>query len=192
MVVVLQAPPRGETGPGRVLIQAHAPGGGAFNVELEIFLIYRLTPPGWGRKVGSEWAYILGSLQGVLFRADPRLGTPEINTEMIRAVPVQDFFLHGLEALKKHLDMDGALTLSSSDLFNAAKDGPTDSTLELVGRYYTVLADSGENPVTTIANDAGISRSTATRWVKKARELGFIDTMVSDKWKSKRNDRPTA
>ena len=192
MVVVLQAPPRGETGPGQVLIQARTPSGETFIVELEILLIYRSAPPGWGRKVGNEWAYILGSLQGVLFRADPRIGAAEINTEMIRAVPIQDFFLHGLEALKKHLDMDGAMALSSSDLLTAAKDGPTDSTLELVGRYYTVLADSGENPVTTIANDAGISRSTATRWVKKARELGFIDTMVSDKWKSKRNGRPTS
>lgn len=56
----------------------------------------------------------------------------------------------------------------------AAAEGPVDSTLRQVAASYLVAYACGLPPGATIAAEFGIPRSTAGRWIAKAREKQFL------------------
>jgi hypothetical protein len=50
----------------------------------------------------------------------------------------------------------------------------TDSNLQTVADVYRMAVERGDPPTKTVANQLHIARSTAGRWVQKARERGFL------------------
>ena len=58
--------------------------------------------------------------------------------------------------------------------------GKEDRTFRLVGDVYEDELRRGGKPVQTIAEAFGVSRGTATRWVRKARDLGYINALESE------------
>lgn len=59
--------------------------------------------------------------------------------------------------------------------------GKEERTFELVGGVYEDELRRGGKPVQTIAEAFGVSRGTATRWVRKARDLGYISALESER-----------
>lgn len=59
--------------------------------------------------------------------------------------------------------------------------GREDRTFQLVGGVYEDELRRGGKPVQTIAEAFGVSRGTATRWVRKARDLGYISALESER-----------
>ena len=65
--------------------------------------------------------------------------------------------------------------VSPAEVARARAEGPTDESLRLVAHIHQTAAAIGDSPVKAVVNSIGISRPTATRWVRKAREKGFLD-----------------
>ena len=59
--------------------------------------------------------------------------------------------------------------------------GKEERTFELVGGVYEDELRRGGKPVQTVAEAFGVSRGTATRWVRKARDLGYISALESER-----------
>lgn len=59
--------------------------------------------------------------------------------------------------------------------------GKEEKTFQLVGGVYEDELRRGGKPVQTIAEAFGVSRGTATRWVRKARDLGYIAALESER-----------
>jgi hypothetical protein len=57
--------------------------------------------------------------------------------------------------------------------------GPTNETLKLVALVYRLALVVGDGPTNTVADQLGIPRSTAGRWVTRARDRGLLT--VSDR-----------
>lgn len=55
-----------------------------------------------------------------------------------------------------------------------AKVGPTTETLQQVARIYRLALLLGDAPTNAVASALGVPRSTAGRWVTRARDRGFL------------------
>ena len=62
-----------------------------------------------------------------------------------------------------------------------AKSGPTDEALNAVAAVYRRALMVGEPPTKAVVDDLGLARSTAGRWVMKAREKGFLGSTTKGK-----------
>ena len=59
--------------------------------------------------------------------------------------------------------------------------GKEEKTFQLVGGVYDDELRRGGKPVQMVAEAFGVSRGTATRWVRKARDLGYIAALESER-----------
>lgn len=59
--------------------------------------------------------------------------------------------------------------------------GKEEKTFRLVGGVYEDELRRGGKPVQMVADAFGVSRGTATRWVRKARDLGYIAALESER-----------
>lgn len=57
---------------------------------------------------------------------------------------------------------------------DVAKHGPTPKALQAVAIIYRVAYAAGDNPTNAVAQNLNLSRSTAGRWVMKARAAGYL------------------
>jgi hypothetical protein len=92
----------------------------------------------------------------------------EITSEMIRSLPVGKLLRWGAI---------NANTLLASPRVDAAKirtQGPTDESLRAVARVYRVAFAAREDPTAAVASGLQLPRPTASRWVKTARQRGFL------------------
>ena len=62
-----------------------------------------------------------------------------------------------------------------------AKSGPTVEALHAVAAVYRRALMVGEPPTKAVVDDLGLARSTAGRWVMKAREKGFLGETTKGK-----------
>ena len=62
-----------------------------------------------------------------------------------------------------------------------AKSGPTDEALYAVAAVYRRALMVGEPPTKAVVDGLGLARSTAGRWVMKAREKGFLGKTTKGK-----------
>jgi hypothetical protein len=53
-------------------------------------------------------------------------------------------------------------------------DGPVDKSLEWVGRIYELAKVLGLPPAQRVELELGLTRRTATNWIRRARERGFL------------------
>lgn len=97
-----------------------------------------------------------------------------VTSALIRRIPVGELLALSVNKMTPVL-----LTVASgADLKAAGQRGPDDETLRLVGEVYESTRMQSGSPVQFIVDHFGISRSTATRWVRKARDRGLIRAMA--------------
>lgn len=96
-------------------------------------------------------------------------GAP-VTSVLLRRIPVRELLERSVNKMTPIL-----ITVDSAvDLKAAGLRGPDDETLRLVGKLYDHTLFQAGSPVQFIVDQFGISRSTATRWVKRARDAGYI------------------
>lgn len=93
-----------------------------------------------------------------------------VTSVLLRRIPVGELLEKSVNKM-----MPVLITVASGeDLKAAALRGPDDQTLRLVGEVYDHTLLQAGSPVQFIVDQFGTSRSTATRWVKRARDAGYI------------------
>lgn len=95
-----------------------------------------------------------------------------MSTSAMRQIPFAEVERRATEAIEG--DKPRVADVLAQDIEYAGLVGPRDSTLKLVGAVYQDEVQRGGNPVQEIAKAFNISRSSATRWVRRARDQGFI------------------
>ena len=119
--------------------------------------------------------------------------TPQMSNDILRGFPTASVTRRAvIDAIESYTG-EPYLQLPSGVLKAAKEAGPVNSTLKLVAEIYSFWERVGGNPIAEITEAFKISRSTATRWVRKARDEGYIDRLVTEKRKStKRSDGATS
>jgi len=105
------------------------------------------------------------------------LATPELTSSTVRRIAAR--FPHWQELARAHLNFSPEP--SHHDAVKRVKPARLDADwFRMVAAEYQRHVDDGEPaPVTTIAAAYNVDVSTASRWVKKARERGLIKDEVS-------------
>jgi hypothetical protein len=165
--------------PRRFWIVSHSPKELPYSIEMEIVL--------------EESRFICRHLGVSRFdvQTDEEEQGPPVTSEGIRQVPMQELIrAHAprlLHRVKKvpNTSNDFRATLASDEFKvtplrrlsfkRFAKSGPTDEALEHVALIYRLAYACNDNPTAAVVEAFGLPRSTAERWVSKARDLGFID-----------------
>lgn len=102
-----------------------------------------------------------------------------VNSTLIRRVPVTELLTQAIAAFGGERPK---ITVARRDELRDAGDrGLSDNTLTLVGKVYEEVALQQGNPVQEIVDAFGISRSTATRWIRRARDMGYISALESER-----------
>lgn len=107
---------------------------------------------------------------------------PEVTSESLRTIPLRRLVRLAVEEagdITGWSDQDAVL-LRPGDGAPFAKEGPTDPNLLLAAYVYAIAALSGGAPAKSVAEAFGIELRTASNWVRKARERGYLD-IESDK-----------
>jgi hypothetical protein len=116
-------------------------------------------------------------------RAERKKGGPPVTSEGIRKLPVGGLIrtaaMENIYRVRKNPTARDSVTTTKAHLggferFAAA--GPTDEALEYVALVYRLAYACNENPTQAVTEAFGLPRSTAERWVSRARDLGLIDT----------------
>ncbi len=105
------------------------------------------------------------------------LTTPdaEITGESLRSIPVQNILKDGVVSA---LSAVTALNMGVIPQ-DVTEGGPTTSALSWVSYVYRVALILGESPVQGVAGALNLPKSTANRWITRARDRGLLD--VQDK-----------
>jgi hypothetical protein len=102
---------------------------------------------------------------------------PEVTSESLRTIPLRRLVRLAVEEagdITGWSDQDAVL-LRPGDGVPFAGEGPTDRNL-LAGAYvYAIAALSGGTPAKAVAEAFGIEQRTASNWVRKARDRGYLD-----------------
>lgn len=94
----------------------------------------------------------------------------ETTGEALRSIPVATILRDGImSALQTTLLLGGERPPA-----DAGKAGPTTETLRWVARIYRLALLLGGAPTQAVASGLGVPRSTAGRWVTRARDRGLL------------------
>jgi hypothetical protein len=101
--------------------------------------------------------------------------TPEITGESLRSVPVATAIKDGARRVVDSI-RQSHMGYKPQDI---TEGGPTTRALEWVAYYYQFAVLFGESPVSEVMTGLSLPRSTASRWITRARDRGLLT--VQDK-----------
>jgi len=127
---------------------------------------------------GSFTAVLLhGRFECVRLELEHQPDGPPIDTEGLRTIPVRHLIRAAIEGNvfgeRQARNPDRPLVPLSWRPPDVS-DGPTDDNLKVVMVAYRLAYASGVPPLKHVEESLGLPRSTAGRWVKLARERGFL------------------
>lgn len=102
-----------------------------------------------------------------------------LSSTIIRRVPVAELLSVAINAWGD--ESRNRLAAAALEMREAGRQGPTDMTLHLVADVYSSELMRRGNPVQAVADAFEISRSTATRWVRRARDAGHLELMERER-----------
>lgn len=102
-------------------------------------------------------------------KIEHKTGGP-ITSTLLRRIPVAEVLSEALRAINPVMHFG----FSKRDIDAAMERGPDPETLRLVAKVYEAARLQRGNPVAEVVDVFTISRSTATRWVRKAVDAGYI------------------
>lgn len=119
-----------------------------------------------------------GRLEVAKLTCSRRRGEPLLTTEELRRIPVAWLIREAAEWILFEDNGKGvaktAHVLDEIDFEGLAAEGPVDESLEYVAAIYRLAWMCHDDPTKAVRERFGIPRSTAARWVAKAREKGFL------------------
>ncbi|MEV4001017.1 hypothetical protein [Actinomadura sp. NPDC049753] len=113
---------------------------------------------------GGAGRYVARSIQ-----VDPIPGG-EVTGELLRSIPVATILQGGVRSALQTM----LLQRGERPPENVGKAGPTTETLRWVARIYRLALLEGDAPTRAVAHVLSIPRSTAGRWVTRARDRGLL------------------
>ncbi|WP_152486298.1 hypothetical protein [Nocardiopsis lucentensis] len=124
---------------------------------------------GYDVTMGAEFNRDSGRYECRSLTVSAQEGT-EVTGEALRSVPVQTVLRLGIESAVK-----GSMALNMGPMpEDIAEGGPTTRALKWVAYLYRVALIFGESPVQTVALGLDLPKSTAARWVTRARDRGLL------------------
>ena len=115
-------------------------------------------------------------------------GSPPVTGTTLRALRVWDLARAAIPAGLSHgvrtEQEDGSFVtqfdpvdsdLSDEEVARLRKQGPTDETLEWVAYFYNLAGILGLPPAKQVEVSLKVPRTTASKWVRRAKEKGLID-----------------
>ena len=93
----------------------------------------------------------------------------EVTGETLRGIRVAELLRHKTQGTLAHLMPRWPREL--------AEAGPTVETLQAVAVIYRLALMLGDSPTQAVAEELGIPRSTAGRWVTRSRDRGFLSVV---------------
>jgi len=94
-------------------------------------------------------------------------GGPPVTGTTLRALRVWDLARAAIPSTVSN-------ALSDEDVARLRTQGPTDETLGWVAYFYNLAGVLGVPPARQVEIDLGLPRTTASKWVRRAREKGLI------------------
>ena len=112
-------------------------------------------------------------------------GSPPLTSTILRAVPVQRLaraaILAGVQRGRRKRTSDGGTSteilspgLDDKDLELVRLRGPVPESLEVAAWVYNVAHLVGLPPARQVELTLGLPRTTASKWIKRARDMGLI------------------
>jgi hypothetical protein len=111
-------------------------------------------------------------------------GSPPVTSTTLRAVRVQDLFHDAIirGALPARVEATGTggtsfdvlSPLTEQDVELIRLRGPVRESLEWTARLYDVAQKIGLHPAQHVERALGLPRTTATKWIRRARDMGLI------------------
>lgn len=113
-------------------------------------------------------------------------GSPPVSGTTLRAVRVWALVQHALTVAVEHgqanmTEREGhvaivgrAVELSDEDVARIRAQGPTDESLAVVARFYNLAGVLGLPPAKQVELNLDLPRTTASKWVRRAREKGLL------------------
>jgi hypothetical protein len=114
-------------------------------------------------------------------RAERKKGGDPVTSQGLRKLPIQDLIrgasLGVLHRVKRNPEGNAWVLqpLNRVSFRRFAKKGPTMEALEHVALVYRLAYAANESPTKAVQEAFGLARSTAERWVSKARDAGLIE-----------------
>ena len=96
----------------------------------------------------------------------------------LRTIPVLDLMRNAITSVIANKRGDGYSTPWHFDGVSVREAGPTDESLKIVASIYKLARFAGDHPARTVEKWLDMPRTTASQWVRKARERGFLDVRV--------------
>ncbi|MDT0309269.1 hypothetical protein RM780_20225 [Streptomyces sp. DSM 44917] len=94
----------------------------------------------------------------------------EVTGEVLRAVPVATVMRDGVLSALQSITLLAAGPIPE----DITEGGPTTRALEWVARLYRMALVLGEPPIPAVAAGLDLPKSTASRWITRARDRGFL------------------
>ena len=115
-------------------------------------------------------------------QARRKKGGPPVTSEGIRRLPMRDLIrtaaLGNVFRVRDNPHASGGVVITPVQHLSFrrfAKDGPTDEALEHVALAYRLAYACNDSPTKAVEDAFRLPRSTAERWVSRARDLELID-----------------
>ena len=129
----------------------------------------------WGRDlpywIEIECEFHDGRYECVRLTCKPQRGGPAVTSEGIRSIPVGKLVTYAARrAMRDESDIRKPARLKAPD----TRLGPTEEALELTARVYRAAYAAQYDPTKAVVERFDLPRSTAARWVMKARERGLL------------------
>ena len=111
-----------------------------------------------------------------------KLGWRGITSTLFRKIPIAGLSESAGREMNERLKGRGLVQeWSPEDLRKMAERGPRDEeVLRLVGQLYTEALVGSTSPARDLAEKLGLSQATATRWIRKSRDRGYISALRSE------------
>lgn len=146
------------------------------NLRIEVSLVG--DPLGRG---GDPTPFVMTGLTVALAGPGRRLGWEGINGALVRRLPLGRLSEEASRLLMSELRAErGKPARDLERIREMARQGPRDEVLRLVGELYAEALVHDHKPAKAIADQMQLPTSTASRWIRKSRDLGYIPALRSE------------
>lgn len=146
------------------------------NLRIEVSLVG--DPLG---RDGDPAPFVTTGLKVDLAGPGRRLGWEGINGSLARKLPLGRLSDEAARLLMSELQAErGKPARDLESVREMARLGPRDEVLRLVGELYAEALMHDHKPAKAIADQMELPTSTASRWIRKSRELGYIPALRSE------------
>jgi hypothetical protein len=145
-----------------------------------VALLPRFTATAWGGPLPST-VKIEAHLSEGQYRVRAISSEEGLTTDMLRKIPVSQILQRAKPSVLRKLRQIGVSVESEPAPVDRKLGGPTDEMLHSVAVAYRVAHAFDQPPTDAVAEQFGLPRSTAGRWVSEARRAGLLGDALGTK-----------